>query len=169
MTSSLSLNQIHRFIMDNLLTDEAVWERAHQASFVSPPRQWSFEANTIYFGNDLYHIDEATVYELALLDIHAQYWEATSPEYLRRYHRGLQYIMERCFQSENALQIHHTPSFLNPWLSRTIFMKLHNQKGREMMSYILNDISEVRRSKLETGDFQADGIIILLLLRMFCS
>jgi hypothetical protein len=150
-------------IMKYLLTDEAIWNVACQASFVSPPRQWSFGNNIISFGKELYHIDEATVYELALLDIHAQYWEATSPEYLRRYHRVLQYNVEHCFQSNNTLvQLHYTPSFLFSWLSRTIFRKLHDQKGREKMSYILKDVSEVLRSKLENGNFQANGMSFIV-------
>lgn len=162
----LILNPIAtKIIMEDFPTDEAIWGRALQTSFVPPPRQWIFGANTISFGNDLYHIDEAAVYELALLDIHAQFWEAIMPEHLRRYHRGLQYNVECCFQSNNTLQIHHTPPFLNSWLSRTVFMKLHDQNGREKMSHILKNVSEVQRSKLETGDFQADGRVLPCLPR----
>lgn len=43
-------------------------------------------------------------------------------------------------------------------------MKPHNQKGRETMAHIMNDISEEQRFKLETGDFKADGIIAFLLM-----
>jgi len=144
--------------MKDLPTDEAIWKEACQASFVSPPRQWSFGTNMIYFGKDFYLIDEATLYELALLDIHAQYWEATRPQYLRRYYRILQYNVEHCFRSNNTLQSQHTPSFLSQWLSRTIFRKQHDEKGRKMMSCILKDVSEVQRNKLENGDFLADGM-----------
>jgi len=144
--------------MKDLPTDEAIWKEACQASFVSPPRQWSFGTKIIYFGKDSYRIDEVTVYELALLDIHAQYWEATSPQYLRRYHRVLQYKVEHCFRSNNTLQSQHTPSFLFPWLSRTIFRKQHNEEGSVMMSRILKDVPELQRTKLENGDFRADGM-----------
>jgi hypothetical protein len=135
-----------------------MWKAACQASFVTPPRQWSFESTTICFGKDFYRINEVTMYELAILDIHAQYWEATSPQDLRRYHRILQYNVEHCFQSNNTLQLQHTPSFLSQWLSRTILRRQHNEEGREGMSHILKCVSEVMRTKLENGDFQADGM-----------
>jgi hypothetical protein len=144
--------------MKDLPTDEAIWKVACQTSFVSPPRQWSFGTDLVYFGKDCYHIGEATVYELALLDIHAQYWEATGPQYLRRYYRVLQYNVEHHFHSNNTMQLQQTPSFLFPWLSRTIFRKQHNEEGRKMMTVILKDVSELQRTKLENGSFQADGM-----------
>jgi hypothetical protein len=140
------------------ITDEAIWELAQKPSFVSPPQGWLFGTNSISFGNSLYHINENTAYELALLDIHAQYWEATSPDHLRRYYRGLQYNVERSLTSTNALEVHCTPSFLFPWLARTIFRMRHNKQGRQMMSQVLKDIPEAERSKLQTGDFEANGI-----------
>ncbi|KAF8801052.1 hypothetical protein BYT27DRAFT_7262374 [Phlegmacium glaucopus] len=69
--------------------DEAIWETAQQASFLSPPREWTFGANVVIFGANLYHVDEASLYELALLYIHAQYWESNIKEVLRRYYRDL--------------------------------------------------------------------------------
>jgi hypothetical protein len=141
-------------------TDEGVWKIALQSSFVYPPRQWSFGHNTVYFGNNLYTVKEATLYELALLDIHAQYWEATNPGPLRRYHRGLQYEVEDCFQSNQDEEI-STPSILRLWLIRTIFQKSHDQGGRNKMEKILNDpdISADFKEKFETGNFNANGIV----------
>jgi hypothetical protein len=144
---------------ENYLTEKAIWEAAHQSLLVNPPRLWTFGANTISFGSDLYHIDEASLYELAMLDIHAQYWEATSPQYLRKYHRGLQYNVEQYFCDNKTVEMQHTPSFLKPWLARIIFMKLHNEKGRDEMSDILKDMSDTQRSTFQTGDFQVTGII----------
>ncbi|KAF8808584.1 cysteine proteinase [Phlegmacium glaucopus] len=141
---------------DGCQNDDTIWETAQQASFLLPPREWTFGANVAMFGANLYHVDEASLYELALLDIHAQYWESNIKEVLPRYYRGLQFNVERCFQSSNSLTIRHMPSFLNPWLSRTIFRKIHNKKGRYMMLDILKDISEAHKSKLETGDFHPD-------------
>jgi len=37
-------------------------------------------------------------------------------------------------------------------------MKLHDRRGREMVDYILNNVSKDDRLKLETGNFQEDGI-----------
>lgn len=139
--------------------ERAIWEAAHQSLFVNPPRQWTFGANTISFGSDLYCVEEASRYELAILDVHAQYWEATNPEYLRRYYRGLQCSVEEYFGDNKAVEVHRTPSFLKPWMARTIFMKLHSQKGRDEMSDILKDMSDTQRSMFQTGDFQVAGII----------
>jgi hypothetical protein len=144
------------------LTDEALWEMAHNDTFMPPPRLWTFVDGGVKFGCDHYHVDKATLYELALLDVHSQYWETTNPEYLRRYHRGLQYNVECSFRSINATSPYHTPAFLTPWLVRVIFMKLHDRRGREMVDYILNNVSKDKRLKLETVDFQEDGIIISL-------
>jgi hypothetical protein len=140
--------------------DEAIWETAFHDSLVPPPRQWAFEDQAVKFGCDLYHVDKATLYELALLDIHSQYWETTKPEYLRKYHRGLQYNVEQSFRSENPTSTYHTPSFLKPWLVRVIFMKPHDKKGKRMVDYILNNVSKHERLKLETGNFQGDGTIL---------
>lgn len=145
--------------MQPSLTEEAIWEMAFQNPPVLPPRRWAFQDQGVKFGRDLYHVDKATLYELALLDVHSQYWETTGPEYLRKYHWGLQYNVERSFQSENPISIHHTPSFLKPWLVRVIFMKLHDRNGRGMVDYILNNISKGERLKLETGNFQEDGTV----------
>jgi hypothetical protein len=140
-------------------TERAIWDAAQQSSFVNPPRQWSFGANTISFGSDLYRVETASCYELAMLDVHAQYWEATSPEYLRRYHRGLQYNVEQYFRDNKTVEMHHTPSFLKPWLARIIFMKLHSQRGRDGMTNILKDMSDTERSTFQTGDFHVAGTI----------
>jgi len=143
--------------------DEAIWEMACKVEFMPPPRQWqwAFEDRGVKFGHDLYHVDMATLYELALLDIHSQYWETTRPEHLRRYHRGLQYNVERSFRSAgtNATSTYHTPPFLNSWLVRVIFMKLHDKNGRESVASILKDISEDQRLKFERGNFHEDGIV----------
>lgn len=147
---------------DKAITDEGVWKIALQSSFVYPPQQWNFgqTQNTVWFGNKLYTVKEATLYELALLDIHAQYWEVTGPGPLRRYHRGLQYEVEDCFQS-NDTELPPTPSFLRLWLVRTIFQKSHDQEGRDKMVNIMNDphISAEVRDKFENGNFNADGIL----------
>ena len=97
---------------------------------------------------------------LALLDVHAQYWETKSPEYLQKYHQGLQYNVEQSFHSANPTSIYHTPSFLKPWLVRVIFMKPHDRKERRMVDYILNNVSKHERLKLETGNFQEEGAIV---------
>jgi hypothetical protein len=144
------------------LSDEAIWERAHNDTFMPPPQPWTFRDGGVKFGCEIYRVDKATLYELALLDVHSQYWETTSPEYLRRYHRGLQYNVEHSFRSINAISTYRTPPFLNSWLVRVIFMKLHDRRGREMVDYILNNVSQDERLKLETGDFQEEGIIIFL-------
>src|SRR5882757_7591996 len=123
--------------MQPSLSDEAIWERAFRDPLVQPPTQWAFEDQGVKFGCDHYHVDKATLYELALLHIHSQYWETTGPEYLRKYHRGLQYNVEYCFRSEISTSTYHTPSFLKPWLVRVIFMKPHDKRGREMVDYIL--------------------------------
>lgn len=158
LSYSLHLSQVMEQAEEPFPKDEALWTMAQQRSFVPPPRQWAFGTNIVSFGSDTYNVDASTMYELALLDIHAQYWESTVPESLRRYYRRLQFNVEQYFQSNSLLQIHHTPSFINPWLSRTVFRKPHNQKGRDMMSHILTDIPEPHRSKLEMGDFYVDGI-----------
>jgi hypothetical protein len=146
-------------LMQPSVTEEAIWETALHDAFVLPPRQWAFEDQAVKFGCDLYHVDKATLYELALLDVHSQYWETTSPEYLRKFHRGLQYNVECSFRSENPTSTCHTPSFLKPWLVRVIFMKPHNKKGRGMVDYILNNVSQGERLKLQTGNFRAEGTI----------
>jgi len=143
----------------NFPTDDSIWEMAHKTCFIPPPKRWIFGATTISFGSAQFNFDKAAVYELALLDIHAQYWEVTGPEYIRRYHRGLQYHAELHFQNNNSLRVQHTPAFLHPWLVRTIFRMRHNENGRVKMRLILNDMSEAERSKLETPDLQADGIL----------
>src|ERR1700735_425477 len=122
-------------------SDETIWEKAFCDPLVLPPRRWTFEDQGVKFGCDHYHVDKTTLYELALLDIHSLYWETTSPEYLRKYHRGLQYNVEDSFRAANPTSTYHTPSFLKPWLVRVIFMKPHDKKGREMVDYILNNVS----------------------------
>lgn len=144
------------------ITDEDIWRTAKQTSFVPPPQPWSFKDSIVSFGSNQYQVSDAVLFELALLDIHSQYWEATSPEYLRRYHRGLQYHVETCFQTSGSMEISQTPSFLKPWVVRTIFRKIHDEKGREGMLKILNNVPAAERSKLENGDFQADGIFFSL-------
>jgi hypothetical protein len=151
---------MHKQAQQTVMSDEEMWEMASNDGFIPPPRQWTFVDQGVKFGWDFYHIDKATLYELALLDVHSKYWETTSPGHLRRYHRSLQYNVECSFQSKNSTSTHHTPPFLNAWLVRVIFMKLHDKRGREMMDYILNSVSKDERFKLETGDFQEDGIII---------
>jgi hypothetical protein len=146
--------------MELSLTDEAIWEMALRDSLVLPPRQWAFEDQGVKFGCDLYHVDKATLYELALLDLHSRYWETTSPEYLRKYHRVLQYNVEHSFRTTDPTSTYHTPSFLKPWLLRVIFITPHNQKGRERIEYILNNVSKGQRLKLETGNFQEDCTIV---------
>jgi hypothetical protein len=139
------------------LTEEAIWEMASHNPLVQPPRQWAFENQGVKIGCDLYRVDKATLYELALLDIHSQYWETTSPEYLRKYHRALQHNVENSFRSENPTSTHHTPSFLKPWLVRVIFMLPHNTRGREMVDLIMNNVSKGERLTLEIGNFREDG------------
>jgi hypothetical protein len=141
------------------MTDEAIWETALDSSFVRPPCQWIFQSNGISFGNDLYIVDKAASYALALLDIHAQYWEVTSPQSLRRYHRRLQNEVEIFFQSNKATKVHKTPPILSSWLTRFIFKRKHDSAGRGEVLRILNEIPAVMRIKLETGDLQSDGII----------
>lgn len=140
-------------------TEEAIWEMAFHDPFVLPPRQWAFEDQGVRFGCDLYHVDKATLYELALLDVHSQYLETTGPEHLRKYHRGLQYNVEYSFRSQNPTPTYHTPSFLKPWLVRVIFFKPHDKNGRGMVDYILNNVSQVERLKLEAGNFQENGTV----------
>ena len=143
--------------------DQAIWELACNEPFMPPPRQWTFEDGAVKFGCDHYHVDRATLCELALLDIHSQYWETTSPEYLRKYHRGLQYNVEHIFQTESPTSTYHTPPFLRPWLLRVIFMKPHNSKGREMVDYILNNVSQDEKLKLQTGNFLENGMMLTFL------
>jgi hypothetical protein len=140
--------------------DETIWEMACSDVFMPLPRRWTFDDQRVKFGCDIYYVDKATLYELALLDVHSQYWETTSPEHLRRYHRGLQYNVEQSFQSAGATSPYHTPPFLKGWLVRVIFIKLHDKNGRGMVECILKDVSKDQRSKLETGSFQEDGIIL---------
>jgi hypothetical protein len=140
--------------------DEKIWEMACNDVFMPPPRdwQWSFEDQAVKFGCDLYHVDKVTLYELALLDVHSQYWETTSPDHFRRYHRGLQYNVEYSFRSAGATSTYHTPPFLKDWLLRIIFMKLHDGNGRRIVEYILKKVSKDERLRLEMGNFQEDGI-----------
>lgn len=141
--------------------DEEIWEKAcNDILYMQPPRQWTFEDCGVKFGCDLYYVDKTTLYELALLDVHSQFYETTSPKHLRRYHRGLQYNVEHIFQSAVPISTYHTPSFLNGWLVRVIFMKPHDGSGRRMMEYILNDVRKDQRLKLEMGNFQEDGIFL---------
>jgi hypothetical protein len=142
------------------LSDEEIWKMACTDSFMLPPRQWTFEEQGVKFGCDLYYVDKATLYELALLHVHSQYWETTSPEHLRRYHRGLQYNVEESFRSASPTSTYHTPLFLKPWLVRVIFLKLHDKRGRAMVDCILDNVSKDERLKFETGNFQEDGIIL---------
>jgi hypothetical protein len=143
---------------DAIFDDEGIWKKTLEPCFLSPPSQWIFQDNAISFGNNLYDVNEVTLYELALLDIHVQYWESTSPEHLQRYHRSLQNEVEGCFKSNKSTTVHSTPLFLRSWLARFIFKKKHNPEGREKMLQVLNDISAVERYKLETGGLQSDGI-----------
>src|SRR5271156_4101515 len=135
--------------MQPSLSDQAIWEKAFHDPLVLPPRKWTFEDQGVKFGCDLYHVNKTTLYELALLDVHSQYWETTSPEYLRKYHRSLQYNVEHSFRSADSTSTYQTPSFLKPWLVRVIFMKPHDKKGREMVKDILNEVSNRERLKLE--------------------
>lgn len=148
----------------NSLRDETVWEMACNDIFMPPPRQWTFQDKAVKFGFDLYQVDETTLYELALLDIHSQYWETMSPLHVRRYHRGLQYNVEYSFKSAGAESTHHTPTFLKGWLVRVIFGKLHDRNGRRVVEDILNQVSVDERLKLETGNFQEDGIFSYFLI-----
>ena len=164
--TSATISQLKTFTLamrppQGSLSDAEIWEMARNNGFMPPPQPWTFVDGGVKFGCDLYHVDKATLYELALLEVHSQYWETTSPEYLRRYHRGLQYHVELCFQTINSTSTYRTPPFLKPWLVRVIFMKLHNRSGREMVGSILNNLSKDERSKLEAGNFLEDGTIIL--------
>src|SRR6202034_4294946 len=123
-------------------SDEEIWEMAFENNFIPPPRHWTFDDQRVKFGCDLYHVDKATLYELALLDLHSQYWETTSPEHLRRYHRGLQYHVEYNFRSAVDTSTYRTPPFLKDWLVRVIFKKEHDRNGRKMVESILKDISK---------------------------
>jgi hypothetical protein len=143
--------------MQDLSSDEAIWETASKDLFIPPPRQWTFEEQGVRFGFNHYHVEKTTLYELALLDIHSQYWETTSPEHVRRYHRGLQYKVEHCFRSAGSASPYQTPTFLKGWLVRVIFMKLHDRNGRRMVEKILNDIPKDQRLTFETGNFREDG------------
>jgi len=140
-------------------TDQALWNIALQESFVRPPRHWRFGDDVVWFGDKACRLSTAALYELALLDIHAQYWEVTNPVNLRRYHRSLQCEVECRFQSNDTVEMHHAPSFLKSWLTRVMFQKNHDQKGRDAMSKILNEISAKERCSLETGNLKADGIV----------
>jgi hypothetical protein len=142
-------------------SDETIWKMACDDIFMPPPRQWTFQDKAVKFGFDLYQVDEATLYELALLDVHSQYWETTSPVHVRRYHRGLQYNVEYSFRSAGVTSTYHTPTFLKGWLVRVIFMKLHDRKGRRTLEHILNNVSIDQKFKLETGNFQKDGIFLI--------
>jgi hypothetical protein len=141
------------------VSDETIWHKALDNSFVLPPRQWIFNDNDLSFGNDLYHVDDATLYELALLDIHSQHWEVKSPEDLRRYHRSLQYEVEVYFQSHKAKEVYRTPPFLHSWLIRVMLRRNHDKEGKEQMSKTLNNMSENERNRLELGNLRSDGII----------
>jgi len=68
------------------LSDEEIWDMACNDSFMPPPQSWTFVDGGVKFGCDLYQVDKVTQYELALLDVHSQYWESIAPEYLQRYH-----------------------------------------------------------------------------------
>jgi hypothetical protein len=153
-------------------TDQALWNIALQDSFVRPPKHWRFDDGAVWFGDKAWGVSKATLYELALLDIHAQYWEVANPVHLRRYHRSLQCEVECCFQSSNTLEMRQTPPFLKSWLTRVMFQKNHDKKGRDAMSEILNEIPEKERYSLETGNLKADGTVstagppLVLLLRI---
>lgn len=157
------------------LRDEEIWKMACNDVFMPSPRRWHFEDQGVMFGSELFRVDRATLYELAFLDIHSQYWETSSPEYLRRYHRALQYHVEFSFRSAVATSTYHTPPFLKGWLVRVIFMKEHNRNGREMVEYILKDISNDQRIskdqklKLEAGNFQEDGIFFFFSKILTCA
>jgi hypothetical protein len=141
--------------------EETIWDKACDDIFMPPPRQWSFEDKAVKFGFDLYRVNQETLYELALLDVHSQYWETTSPVHVRRYHRGLQYNVECCFQSADATLTHCTPIFLQGWLVRVIFRKLHDRDGRRGMEDILNKMSIDQRLIFERGNFREDGIFLI--------
>jgi hypothetical protein len=141
------------------ITDESIWKEALEKRFLPPPSQWIFLDNAISFHNNLYKVNKATIYELALLDIHAQYWEVTTLGHLRRYHRSLQYKVEVHFQSNKAMEVHKSPEFLRSWLIRIILKKPHDLEGRKMTLKILEDVSAEQRSKLEMGTLQSEGII----------
>jgi hypothetical protein len=149
--------------------DEVIWEMACSNVFMPPPRRWHFEDQGVKFGRDLYRVDKVTLYELAFLDIHSQYWETASPEYLRKYHRGLQYHVEYSFRSAGATSTYHTPTFLKGWLVRAILIKPHNRNGREKVENILKDISKEERLKLEAGNFQEDGIFSFFSKILTCA
>ena len=135
--------------------DEKRWQTALNNSFVQPPSQWTFNDNDLLFGNKLYRVDDVTSYELALLDIHAQYWEVNEPEHLRKYHRILQYDVEVYFESNEAEEVHQTPPFLRWWLIRVMLNKCHTTEGREQMLKTFNDMPEKTRIKLEQGKLES--------------
>jgi len=141
------------------ITDEAIWKETLKQHFLPPPTQWTFHDNVISFRNNHYKVDDTTMYELALLDIHAQYWEVTGSDHLRRYHRSLQYKVEEHFQSNKAMEVRKTPPLLRSWLVRIIFKKPHDAEGREITLKIVEDIPAAERSKLKLGDLQPEGII----------
>jgi hypothetical protein len=144
------------------ISDEDIWNKALQRRFLSPPSQWIFHDDKISFGNNPYNVTGATFYELALLDIHSQYWEVTGPGHLRRYHRSLQYMVEEYFQSHKAKEVHRTPLFVRPWLNRIMFKTPHHPDGRKSILKILDEIPAEQRSKLDTGNLQSEGMILNL-------
>jgi hypothetical protein len=148
--------------------DESIWEMSCDDIFMPPPRQWTFQDKAVKFGSDLYPVDGVTLYELALLDVHSQYWETTCPVHVRRYHRGLQYNVEYSFRSAGPATTYCTPTFLKGWLVRVIFMKLHDRNGRRMVEDILKNVSMDQRLKLETGNFQENGIFLFSINSALC-
>ena len=99
--------------------DEAILKTACNVDgFMPPPHTWTFADQEVKFGGDCYMVEKSMLYELALLDIHALYWETACSDYLLRYHRGLQYHVELSFKSATATKIHQSPTFLHPWLAR---------------------------------------------------
>jgi hypothetical protein len=68
------------------ITDQALWNIELQESFVRPLQHWRFGDCALWFGDKARLVSTAPLYELSLLDIHAQYWEVTNPVNFRRYH-----------------------------------------------------------------------------------
>ena len=83
--TSATISQLKTFTLamrppQGSLSDAEIWEMARNNGFMPPPQPWTFVDGGVKFGCDLYHVDKATLYELALLEVHSQYWETTSPD-----------------------------------------------------------------------------------------
>lgn len=136
--------------------DMRIWKKAISRAFLPPPRPWEFHSNRVLCGAESFSLDERTLYELALLDIHAAYWQGADQNYkhLFRYHNTLQYEVERQLSSQKQ-DIYQTPAFLKSWLCRVFVLRKHDQEGRKEMEGIRKLVGI--QSQLNHGDFSVHG------------